>query len=78
MSAILFVFWHVIGLVTMNFAMKLVADDLAEGWANRVMAAINARMLQVTKRYGMIVTALSFGLALMGVSILAIGMIRAL
>lgn len=78
MSATLFVAWHVFGVVTLNLTMKLIAAEPSEGWAGRATASLHARMAEIAKRYGLVVTGVSLVFALAGVATLAIGIVRAL
>ena len=77
-SAIIFVAWHMFGLMAMNFVIKSIAEEPANGWAGRIQTAMVLRSSEIAKRFGIPMTLLSAFLALAGISILAIGLIRTL
>ena len=77
-SAIVFVAWHMFGLMAMNFVIKSIAAEPANGWAGRMQVAIIARNTEIAKLFGIPMTLLSAFLALIGIGILVIGLIRTL
>jgi len=77
-SAVVFVAWHMFGLIAMNFVIKSIAAEPANGWAGRMQAAIIKRSNEIAQRFGIPMTLLAAFLALTGVGILAIGLVRTL
>ncbi|AMJ57374.1 MULTISPECIES: hypothetical protein [Stenotrophomonas] len=77
-SAIVFVAWHMFSLMAMNFVIKSIAAEPSDGWAGRIQTAITTRSSENAQRFGIPITLLSAFLALVGISILTIGLLRTL
>lgn len=77
-SATVFISWHLYGLLSMNFVIKSLAADPAEGWVARAKAALMERNSKIIQRLGIPMTLLSAALGATGVAILATGLVRSL